>query len=89
MSLAFLFDAIGKIDEERQKQDRISTLKTDINRIKSKCGSCDNWMHSSVCKRERTRLVTCGDMICDDFKMKSFYIEMITEKEKEIADLSQ
>lgn len=89
MSLAFLFDAIEKADENNNKYFRERELKNDISRLKSECGSCTKWMHSSVCNRERTRMVTCGDRICSDFEMDSYTQKLIAAKEQELSDLNK
>ena len=82
-----IFDAFNRWSDENHRKWQIRDTKERIKSAKTKCGSCYHWM-TKQCRFESPRnKVTCGDRICDDFKMQDSTKKHIEKLEKEIIEL--
>lgn len=66
-----------------QKIEKIREIKEDILDLKNTCGSCDLWM-TQQCNREKKHKVSCGEKICEQFKIKDWVVKHIDQNEKEL-----
>lgn len=85
-----IFDAFDKISEISNLRWEINQLERDVNHSMSTCGSCEYWITSN-CPREKTRKVTCNDLIrsCEKFKMKKWSEDFINSKKAKLVELNE
>jgi len=88
MNANLIFDAFISASDSFHKQQEIKDLKKQNSNLKSQCGSCSLWM-TKQCKREAQKMVTCNDMICSDFSINKWTVDLITNNELTINTLSQ
>lgn len=80
-----IFDiAIAASDEQARKQKRQEELQVLRNFARHECGSCDKWMKSRECPRERnvkgmSRGPSCKDYICSAFVGNSRYHDAVAK----------
>lgn len=88
-----VFDRIKSLCEVEAKLYAIDSLKKEIVSLKRKrCGSCDNWMKSSNCPKEKPTMSgynegpNCNTIACNIFVRKKWNADLILEKEQELKE---
>ena len=69
-----LWDWASTFSSVVHRNDEMRQLRAKILKANLQCGSCDKWMKSSLCPRERningySRGPSCADLKCDQFVM--------------------
>jgi hypothetical protein len=83
-----LWDIIKKADTKRQLIGDIRSKEQKINELPKVCGSCDLWM-TNQCQREKTRKVSNGMPICNDFKQQKWVTDLILKLNTEVINIKQ
>lgn len=72
-----IFDAFLNMSKALHKQDEINRLKRQNTKLKSECGSCYHWMTQQCPRETRHNKVSCGQSICEKFKITKQDEELI------------
>lgn len=72
----------------------IGSLKHEICKLQSTCGSCEHWMKSRICPREKnvngySRGPGCDAPVCKLFVMSGSMAELIKEKQHAIEEIKR
>jgi hypothetical protein len=81
-----IWDFIAKADNRRQIIDNIRAKEQKINELPKVCGSCDLWM-TNQCQREKTRKVSNGMPVCNDYKQQKWVTDFISKLQIEVSEL--
>lgn len=87
MDLRDIFNAIDSAESKHQIEGKIRNLENSNYDLQNKCGSCEHWM-KSTCGREKHHKVSCGENICNNFSIDSFYLGMISKNKAELQELN-